>query len=624
VLFDGRWTGGGSTAREFACTEKFLAPGDHFRTVEEESLRWGPLGVIGYDGCDDSHAGAICPGDGTCNKNPWHHEFLEPACAAWVNVKDLVACNVSTISLDQVGSLVWTGSPLAIVPASPLAIFADMIWSWEADHRGWREDNKAAALSRGSGRWRARSLAEVHPFACGYLRQETGWYEGPSSDVSGPGTEWRISSMAGTWQEGGKACMDEFGQDGFLLSTPVNSLQNQQLVARMAAANVDQVWLGYRDVDAASGSGHVTWRIDRGLGLATIDVRPVPAFEGDPVTFDSKWTAAEIAPCQAVPDEDEWLFGDGASGASSPSIVITPNVGAQFTAWHTYSDNGPYMVRHSLPAACGQQSHTRLQVINNVAPRMRIDCESWWSECSSQPVNDVRLLAGQPWTFQAAYYDAGAADAHVATVDWGDGNESAMTVTPDTQSDDGVTGVIEAQHTFMNCETFAVNVDLADDDGGHAIETVAVLVDEATPVVTCPSTVVVEGTSPVGAPANLGRPSVIGGYCGGIEAANDARDVYPYGITEVHWVVRNVHESFDPQTQEPVRHEAGCTQAVKVVNRRCDFNRDGKLDDLDRRGLLESLQGGKYLEAGDLNGDGRYSSQEFATCFWRVSGRAMR
>ena len=72
--------------------------------------------------------------------------------------------------------------------------------------------------------------------------------------------------------------MDEFGGDGFLLSVPVNSLQNSQLLSRMAAENVDSVWLGYRDADAVTGASHVDWQIDRGLGTATIDARPSPTF----------------------------------------------------------------------------------------------------------------------------------------------------------------------------------------------------------------------------------------------------------------------------------------------------------------------------------------------------------
>jgi hypothetical protein len=631
IIFNQKLYSGGDKARNFTCSPEYRAPGEHFRTVWEDSLRWGPGGTL-YDGCGDQNVfsdedppGAICPGTDTCNKNPWHTLPVEPepACTRWVNVRDLVDCNVSTISLDQVGWNIWTGSPFATVPASPLAIFSDMIWSWEADHWGWREDNKAAVLSRDSRRWRAKPLGEQHPFACGYLREETGWSEGPSSDDTGPGTEWRITSTTGTWQEGGKACMDEFGGDGFLLSVPVNSLQNQQLLADMADADVDSVWLGYRDVDAAAGASRVDWQIDHGLGIATIDARPSPAFEGDRVAFDSKWTAAQVTPCAAALDAESWQFGDGSPAASSDSTVDTPGVGTQFTAWHTYSDNGSRIVRHSLPVACGQEPHARLQVINNQAPRMRIDCESWWSECSSQPTNDVRLFAGQPWTLQAAYYDAGAADTHTATIDWGDGNQEPATVTRDAQQDDGVTGAVRAQHTFMSCDSFAVDVELADDDGGRAIETVAVLVDEAAPVIACPPTVVVEGTSPLGAPATLGTPKVVGGYCG-LETSHDGKDLYPYGTSVVHWVVRNVDATFDEDGQQWIRREASCTQQVKVVTRRCDFNRDGSVDRDDFGGLMDSLWRGQYREALDVNADGRYDPREFAVCFERINRKEPR
>jgi hypothetical protein len=302
---------------------------------------------------------------------------------------------------------------------------------------------------------------------------------------------------------------------------------------------------------------------------------------------------------------------------------VTEGLGAQFTAWHTYSDNGPYIVRHSLPPACGQEPHQRLQVINNVAPQLRIDCASWWSECGHEVTNDVRLLAGHPWTFQAAYFDAGAADTHTATIDWSDGNQEPATVTRDAKEGEGATGVVRAQHTFMSCESFAVNVEISDDDGGRSSDTVAVLVDEAAPEITCPPTAVVEGTSPEGAPAPLGTPKVVGGYCG-FETTNDGRDLYPYGTSEVHWVVRNVDETFDEEQQESVRYEASCTQQVKVVTLRCDFNRDGRLDNDDFRGLLESLWRGPYREALDVNADGRYDAREFAICFGRINRKEPR
>ena len=154
-------------------------------------------------------------------------------------------------------------------------------------------------------------------------------------------------------------------------------------------------------------------------------------------------------------------------------------------------------------------------------------------------------------------------------------------------------------------------------------ETVAVLVDEAAPVITCPPTAVVEGTSPDGAPAGLGTPKVLGGHCG-FEATNDGKDLYPYGTSEVHWVVRNNDQTFDEDKQQWVRHEARCTQQVKVVTLRCDFNRDGRLDNGDFGGLLESLWRGQYREALDMNADGRFDSREFATCFERINRKAPR
>lgn len=55
------------------------------------------------------------------------------------------------------------------------------------------------------------------------------------------------------------------------------------------------------------------------------------------------------------------------------------------------------------------------------------------------------------------------------------------------------------------------------------------------------------------------------------------------------------------------------------INQRCDFNGDHKLDANDRRGLLESLFNfSKYAAVGDLDADGRLTSQEWVRCFYMI------
>ena len=53
---------------------------------------------------------------------------------------------------------------------------------------------------------------------------------------------------------------------------------------------------------------------------------------------------------------------------------------------------------------------------------------------------------------------------------------------------------------------------------------------------------------------------------------------------------------------------------------KCDFNKDGSVTRADLSGLLLSPKTTDGKLIGDLDGDGRYTSQEFVTCFYRITG----
>lgn len=51
---------------------------------------------------------------------------------------------------------------------------------------------------------------------------------------------------------------------------------------------------------------------------------------------------------------------------------------------------------------------------------------------------------------------------------------------------------------------------------------------------------------------------------------------------------------------------------------KCDFNRDGKTDAADRPGLLNSVRDRSIMFLGDLDEDGRYTSQEWMRCWYHL------
>jgi hypothetical protein len=181
------------------------------------------------------------------------------------DVRDLAACNLPLVSFDMMSATRPTTNNVVSARLAQLALIADRlpgeelhrhsVWSWEENDRGRFGD--AALMDGGTGRWRSASTSESKRYACSTVRSETrprgtGANEWPS--VSG--LSWRVTTRSGPWKDGGRACFDEFGADGFVFAVPVNGNMNGRL--RLAGADLGDVWLNYNDV-ATEGN----WVINR-------------------------------------------------------------------------------------------------------------------------------------------------------------------------------------------------------------------------------------------------------------------------------------------------------------------------------------------------------------------------
>ena len=84
---------------------------------------------------------------------------------------------------------------------------------------------------------------------------------------------------------------------------------------------------------------------------------------------------------------------------------------------------------------------------------------------SAASISCTKLL--EPTSLAGSFTDAGIADTHTAIVDWGDGSQSAATITQAA----GGGGTLNATHRYLIAGKFTIKVTLLDDDGGFVEST---------------------------------------------------------------------------------------------------------------------------------------------------------
>lgn len=186
------------------------------------------------------------------------------------DIVDATKCNYGIITLDKysielhppdgrndgtLDYLLYETSPGAYTADSHRQALA--VWSWKLNDRGQNGDcamlegsfsqlpspSQPPLLSR---RWVSADCTSNNQvqakFACARPRSQSG--KDPLQWQDPLGDDWKVTSAAGLWDAGTKACLDEFGSDGFVFSVPVNGYQNQRL--KDADPANDNIWLNYR------------------------------------------------------------------------------------------------------------------------------------------------------------------------------------------------------------------------------------------------------------------------------------------------------------------------------------------------------------------------------------------
>jgi hypothetical protein len=276
---------------------------------------------------------------------PDDHEFhvgtVSPS-----DVADIAGCGVRLISLDMMGAMIGTLHPAIAVNVGKLLLIPNRVpledrrpsavWSWSEGDRGAGGD---AALLRGaSGRWSSAAPTAAHRFACARMRSETARPDGVTSWPDPLGRQWRITTRSGAWREGGRACLDEFGGDGFVFSVPVHGFANGQL--RLADASRGDVWVNYNDVEhegdwvvnrrpvARAGADQVVECTGHHGTLVHLDARASSDAEGHAITYEWRGpfgTVTGAQPTVSLPvgrHEITLIAADGFGGASSDIVVI--------------------------------------------------------------------------------------------------------------------------------------------------------------------------------------------------------------------------------------------------------------------------------------------------------------
>src|SRR5205085_2499528 len=164
--------------------------------------------------------------------------------------------------------------------------------------------------------------------------------------------------------------------------------------------------------------------------------------EGSPVTETASFTDAGTADTHTC--SINWGDGNTTSGRVSET-----NGSGTCSGSHTYNDNGLYTVTVTVTARDVRAFPTRhSSALANVNPVVTATATSG---------NE-----GSPVTETASFTDAGTADTHTCSINWGDGNTTAGSV-----SETNGSGTCSGSHTYNDNGSCTATATATDDSWGH-------------------------------------------------------------------------------------------------------------------------------------------------------------
>jgi PKD repeat protein len=171
---------------------------------------------------------------------------------------------------------------------------------------------------------------------------------------------------------------------------------------------------------------------------------PKTSDEGEIVAFSGSFTDPGTDDTHTI----TWDFGD-----SSPTVsgTLTPS--------HVYADDGEYTATLTvIDDDLGTGIATVSVTIENIPPEV--------SAVPGKTIDLGEIING----VIAEFTDAGIADFHIATIDWGDGTADD----PGTVDESAGSGTVTGSHVYSWPGSYVVTVDVIDDDGSTSSGTFTV------------------------------------------------------------------------------------------------------------------------------------------------------
>jgi hypothetical protein len=217
------------------------------------------------------------------------------------NLRQLTACNITGINLDEVSS----------------DKLEHAVWSWDIDKPSTLAGENCAEM-RGNGRWNNVTCDGVRRFAC--------------RNNNNP-ADWRVTAAAGNWQQGLSQCASEY--PGYEFAVPLNGHENNQLAAAAASQNV---WLNLNAASAGGGWGS-------GPQVRTVELRSLGKCMDD--TSGSALTGASVKlwECHGFNNQKWILPGDGTIRSAIYSFKCldlansNTNNGSNILVWDCHGGN---------------------------------------------------------------------------------------------------------------------------------------------------------------------------------------------------------------------------------------------------------------------------------------------
>ena len=199
--------------------------------------------------------------------------------------------------------------------------------------------------------------------------------------------------------------------------------------------------------DSAGATATVTVALPPKVAPTAKAAGPYSGDEGSPIGLDGSASTDEDGSIEAYgwDLDNDGLYDNGAG--------VTTTV--------TYADDGVYSVGLQVADSDGYTNTTSTTVsVSNLAPVVAAG-------------EDQTVGVGETVSLDAAgFSDAGAADTHTATIDWGDG-----TIEPGTVIESNGSGTVDGSHSYGSAGAYSVKVCVSDDDGDSACDSLSIAVN---------------------------------------------------------------------------------------------------------------------------------------------------